>query len=161
MKSIARQPNADFKCAHCRSYVSASHFLSGVINRNHCPYCLWSRHLDLKKAGDRLSACKGKMKPIGLSLKRTPKRYNAEKGGEVMLVHQCQECGRLSANRIAADDDAQTLMTIFIQSMSLDPEARRQLEAQSIQLLAAADAELAANRLFGQAGSPEMQWTFA
>jgi hypothetical protein len=46
-----------------------------VRNRNHCPYCLWSRCLDLFRAGDRLSACKAPMQPVGLALKHTRKKY--------------------------------------------------------------------------------------
>ena len=43
----------DFVCAHCHALVSSAHWLSGGNNRNHCPYCLWSYHLDLYAAGDR------------------------------------------------------------------------------------------------------------
>ena len=66
MKSFRIDINADFRCQHCGAYVSASRVLSGVSNRNHCPYCLWSRHLDLFEAGDRLAACKAPMRPVGL-----------------------------------------------------------------------------------------------
>jgi hypothetical protein len=45
--------NADFTCKHCGAFVSALSVASGVINRNHCPFCLYSRHVDLFKAGDR------------------------------------------------------------------------------------------------------------
>ncbi|HEY4722578.1 MAG TPA: RNHCP domain-containing protein, partial [Anaerolineae bacterium] len=70
-----RNTFGDFVCVHCRNFVSAQAVLSGVRNRNHCPYCLSSRHLDLYAAGDRLSACKARMKPIGLTLKRQSKKY--------------------------------------------------------------------------------------
>ncbi len=103
----------DFKCGHCHVLVSSAHFLSGVKNRNHCPYCLWSCHLDLYAAGDRLSACKGQMKPIGLTFKMGRNKYRNSSGGELMLIHQCVECGTLSINRIAADDDASTLLDVF------------------------------------------------
>ena len=43
--------SGNFMCAHCQTIVSAAHLLSGVNNRNHCPFCLWSRHLDLYAAG--------------------------------------------------------------------------------------------------------------
>src|SRR5688572_30731078 len=76
----------DFRCARCRNIVSAAHLLSGVNNRNHCPYCLWSCHLDLFSAGDRLSACRGQMKPIGLTMKKGRNKYRLESGGELMLI---------------------------------------------------------------------------
>ena len=48
-----------FTCIHCKREISSDPILSGVNNRNHCPYCLHSRHVDLYQAGDRLNACKG------------------------------------------------------------------------------------------------------
>lgn len=103
----------DFKCTHCNVLVSSAHLLSGVNNRNHCPYCLWSCHLDLYAAGDRLSACKGQMKPIGLTMKLSRNKYRRESRGELMLIHQCVECNALSINRIAADDDSYAILAIF------------------------------------------------
>ena len=84
--------NSDFTCVHCGNYVSAGQMLAGVQNRNHCPYCLWSRHLDLFKAGDRMAACKAPMQPIGLTLKAGHKKYASATGGEMMLVHICSGC---------------------------------------------------------------------
>src|SRR5512139_3726457 len=108
----------DFRCAHCHALVSSAHLLSGVNNRNHCPYCLWSCHLDLFSAGDRLSACKAPMKPIGLTMKRGRNKYR-ESRGELMLVHECTDCKTLSINRIAADDDSETVMAVFQESFAL------------------------------------------
>jgi hypothetical protein len=71
---------AGFRCIHCRQYVSAARPLSGVGNRNHCPYCLHSRHLDWHRAGDRLAACKGSMQPVGLTFKHRSKRYGVAYG---------------------------------------------------------------------------------
>ena len=94
----------DFRCAHCHVIVPCAHLVSAVNNRNHCPYCLWSCHLDLYTAGDRLSACKAPMTPIGLTMKQSRNKYQRERRGELMLIHQCTECRTLSINRIAADD---------------------------------------------------------
>src|SRR5688500_3395418 len=99
----------DFRCAHCHALVSSAHLLSGVHNRNHCPYCLWSCHLDLFAAGDRLSACKAPMRAIGLTMKAGRNKYQPDSRGELMLIHQCTDCGALSINRIAADDDSDTV----------------------------------------------------
>src|SRR5262245_51293735 len=107
----------DFRCAHCHNLVSSAHRLSGVNNRNHCPYCLWSYHLDLFAAGDRLSACKGQMKPIGLTMKKSRNKYRLESHGELMLIHECMECAALSINRIAADDDSESILRVFQESL--------------------------------------------
>lgn len=68
----------------------------GGRNRNHCPYCLYSLHVDEETPGDRLSDCAGLMPPIGLETRRT---------GEFVLIHKCEKCGKISKNRIAGDDD--------------------------------------------------------
>ena len=107
-----------FACKHCGT-SSRRLDLSGVQNRNHCPYCLWSRHLDLTEAGDRLSACKSPMRPIGLTVKATRKKYGPGRG-ELMLIHLCTECNTLSINRIAADDIPGTVFAVFEGSFRLD-----------------------------------------
>ena len=125
----------DFRCAHCHNLVPTAHIVSGVNNRNHCPYCLWSFHLDLFVAGDRLSACKGQMKPIGLTMKKGRNKYRLDAGGELMLIHQCSECGTLSINRIAADDHPDSVMEIFHESRSLPRQIRAACESQGIFIL--------------------------
>ena len=124
----------DFRCAHCHQIVSSAHLLSGVNNRNHCPYCLWSRHLDLYSAGDRLSACKAPMQPVALTAKHSRNKYGQGRG-ELMLVHQCSDCGDLSINRIAADDDAHTLLGIFSVSIALRARTRDLLLSNGIEIL--------------------------
>ncbi len=144
-----RPCNDDFRCAHCGNYVSAMHTMCGVNNRNHCPYCLWSRHLDLYTAGDRLSACKSPMRPLGLTTKPGRNKY-APGGGELMLVHMCVDCGRLSINRIAADDDAQALMEVFSVSSALPSRTRDLLLAGGICLLEHDDLEIVRRQLLGE-----------
>lgn len=124
----------DFRCAHCGHIVSSAHLLSGVNNRNHCPYCLWSRHLDLYSAGDRLSACKAPMQPLALTAKRSRNKYGRGRG-ELMLVHLCTDCGDVSLNRIAADDDADTLLEVFEASLALPVRTRDLLLNNGIDVL--------------------------
>ena len=139
-----------FRCGHCRVYVSAEPILSGVNNRNHCPYCLWSRHLDLVTAGDRLCACKALMRPIGLTLKKMRPKYGLEKPGELMLIHQCVECGRPSLNRLAADDDVERVLEIYAGWAELDASTRNRLGYDGIRVLEAADEEIVFARLLGR-----------
>jgi len=144
------QSFGDFNCLHCGQLVLANSRISGVQNRNHCPYCLYSRHVDLHAAGDRLSACMGPMKPLGLTLKKTNKKYARPGQGELMLIHQCESCGKFSINRIAADDDTQTIWELFLRSEALDDAARQGLQHDAIDLLQAADAELVKTQLYGR-----------
>jgi hypothetical protein len=124
----------DFKCAHCHHIISSAHLLSGVNNRNHCPYCLWSRHLDLYTAGDRLSACKAPMQPLALTTKQCKNKYG-HSHGELMLVHECSDCGGISINRIAADDDAHSLLGIFSASRTLPSRTHALLQSSGIEIL--------------------------
>lgn len=132
--------DSDFVCHHCGAYVLANPVISGVNNRNHCPYCLSSRHLDLFEGGDRLSACRGSMRPIGLTLKQSNKRYDGQR--ELMLVHECQACATVSINRIARDDDVVALRAVLEQSASLSPAIQAHLKAQGIHLLESTQTEL-------------------
>ena len=140
----------DFRCINCGNHVMAAHLLSGVNNRNHCPYCLWSRHLDLYSAGDRLSACKGKMKPIGLTMKKSRNRYQIKFRGELMLIHECEECGSMSINRIAADDDPDSIMEVFQASLALGHNVSTKCKEQGVAILREAD--IVSAQLYGYAG---------
>src|SRR4030065_2106742 len=87
-----RENGYGFRCCYCRAFVHTLPRLAGVKNRNHCPYCLWSRHVDLLQAGDRMSACKAIMQPIGLTVKQGRNKYGNYRSGELMLIHRCY-CG--------------------------------------------------------------------
>ncbi|MHC1782221.1 MAG: RNHCP domain-containing protein [Anaerolineaceae bacterium] len=140
--------NQDFKCAQCGNLVSAERLVAAVSNRNHCPYCLWSRHMDLNKPGDRLSACKQAMPAVALTLKRTRKKYSWELG-ELMVVHMCPDCGKVSANRIAADDDPEKLWSLFDQSIGLDESSCRRIESAGIHPVEADNYLVVQAQLFG------------
>lgn len=89
-------------CLNCKKEIINNNLI-GTANRNHCPFCLYSLHVDLKIPGDRKSNCLGLMKPVGLAFK---------KDGEIMIMHKCQKCESLSKNRIAGDDDPKAILKI-------------------------------------------------
>jgi hypothetical protein len=138
-----------FRCIHCKQPVPICRAASGVNNRNHCPYCLTSRHVDLYKPGDRRSHCRSKMVAIGVTLKRTFKKYNGERQGELMLIHRCAGCGKLSINRIAGDDNANLIFDLFNESSRLTPTDLEQLVREGIQPLLPGDFTLVFTQLFG------------
>ena len=142
------QAEDGFICKHCHAFVSSASFLSGVNNRNHCPYCLWSRHMDMYAAGDRLCACKSPMRPIGLTSKATGKKYGSTHG-ELMLIHVCTECEGLSINRIAADDVPETVFGLFEAVSEMDAPMQRRLEMEGIRVLQASEHEAVRAQLFG------------
>jgi hypothetical protein len=95
--------------------------------------------MDLHAAGDRLAACRSPMQPVGLTLKQTRKKYAPQSGGELMLIHLCVECGRVSINRIAADDDLELAMDLLDRYTHLDRAVRLAIEANGIRPLLARD----------------------
>jgi hypothetical protein len=149
MRTYSKDINADFTCKHCGFFVSAQRGASGVINRNHCPYCLYSRHVDLHRAGDRLCACKGLMKPVGITIKNSRDKYAINQMGELMLVHRCTNCNRLSINRVAADDDPMKLLAVFKNSSPEMHQIQHICQEQGILLLRRSDRSIVHTRLFG------------
>jgi len=123
------------------------HMLSAVNNRNHCPYCLWSCHLDLYSAGDRLSACKAKMKPVGLTLKKSRNKYQLNPRGELMLVHICTDCNSVSINRIAADDNPESVLAVYHSYLDV---SHHFVDEQGITMLRAEDMDAVYTQLYGQ-----------
>ena len=83
-----------FKCGHCKAFIGPT--VAGGRHRNHCPLCLYSRHVDDRRMGDRASPCRALMAPIGVFYR--PK-------GEQVVVHRCLGCGFERHNRVAADDN--------------------------------------------------------
>jgi hypothetical protein len=148
-RSVINPDYLGFRCAHCRAYVSAEPIISGVRNRNHCPYCLWSIHVDLLEVGDRLAACKDNMEPIGLTLKKTRKKYGELELGELMIIHHCVDCGKISINRIAADDVPDEIYLLFTRTLAFEPAMRVRLANNGIQVLTAAHRDVVYARLFG------------
>ena len=154
LRTQRAQAEDGFTCKQCGFFVSSAAVLSGVFNRNHCPYCLWSRHVDLFKDGDRMAACKTAMRPIGLTLKKTTKKYNGSRTGELMLVHLCTGCASVSINRIAADDDPDCMLQVFKDSLRQSTWPDPPLSDSLIDLLTADDLEVVCARLFGKSQAP-------
>lgn len=145
-----KHPGQVFKCASCGAMVSTARESSGVNNRNHCPLCLCSRHVDEYKAGDRLSQCRSRMPAIGLTFKRSPQKYTRGTPGELMLIHRCAGCGKISINRSAADDDAAQLYRLSLASLELDASLLSELAAQGIQPLDGAGFNAAYAQIYGR-----------
>jgi hypothetical protein len=122
----------------------------GTHHRNHCPRCLWSKHVD-EKTGDRASLCQAGMQPIGFTLKKEGKDKftGKEKFGDVMVVHECTKCHKININRVAADDDAEVLMNILKESMGVSSETRQLLRAQGIDLIDESTQDFFTERIFG------------
>ena len=94
-----------FPCTRCGMPIPSE--AAGTHNRNHCPHCLHSLHVDIRP-GDRANPCRGVMEPITL--------WN-KPGGETALIHRCSRCGELIANRVAGDDSEDVLKKLLVVSL--------------------------------------------
>ena len=105
-----------FTCKQCgRLVVSAG---AGSDHRNHCPNCLSSLHVDMEP-GDRASDCGSLMEPVAVWVR---------KNGEWAIIHRCRRCGKLSSNRVAADDNPMKLMSIAMKPLCEPPFPLERIE---------------------------------
>ena len=142
---------SSFSCIHCHQQISI--VVPGTHHRNHCPHCLWSKHVDKDAPGDRLSTCNGSMEPIGLTFKHEGiDKYGKMKQGEIMIVHHCVECGKININRIAGDDDEKAIISLLSQTHTSN-EIQTALSVSSIKLLSVQDEPEVRKQLFGSKGA--------
>lgn len=94
MKKFTRRVE-NFTCAHCGAHVVGDGYT------NHCPKCLWSRHVDINP-GDRAATCGGLMRPIAVS----------QSGDGFIITHKCEKCGHSRRQRSAPDDDIDAIIGV-------------------------------------------------
>ncbi|NBV77392.1 RNHCP domain-containing protein [bacterium] len=85
----------DFVCEKCGTAVT------GTGYTNHCPNCLWSKHVDIDP-GDRLEACQGMMEPIRME----------GATARLRIVHHCTKCGFERYNDIAQTDSPDAVISV-------------------------------------------------
>jgi len=144
------EKNKGFVCINCKKWVPVSKY-DKTVNRNHCPHCLWSKHVDSDVAGDRMSFCNSGMRPIGLTSK-IPRvdKWGMSVKGEVMIVHECIKCGKISINRIHAQDDPKEIINVFENGISLNPEKKDYLTKGGVFLLGENNREEVRKSIFGE-----------
>lgn len=85
----------DFICEQC------GHFVKGNGYTNHCPKCLWSKHVDINP-GDRNARCQGMMEPVGVEVR-----------GDLYIIHQkCIVCGHTRQNKSSLLDAIEKIITL-------------------------------------------------
>lgn len=93
----------DFVCEHCGTKVK------GTGYTNHCPNCLYSKHVDLEIPGDRAANCGGLMKPVGVDLKH----------GEHIIIHKCLKCGKITRNKTSPEDNFEKILKLSAKPLPL------------------------------------------
>ena len=76
----------------------------GYSCRNHCNYCLYSKHVD-KNPGDRQEECHGLLEPIGVEI--------SNKKGYV-IIYKCKKCGAIRKNKAAKDDNMDLIIKLSV-----------------------------------------------
>lgn len=87
----------DFFCENCGKHVEKL----GYTARDHCPYCLYSKHVDINP-GDRKNKCLGLLKPI--EIEKFKSTYK--------IIYQCERCKKKHKNIVAKDDDIDAIISI-------------------------------------------------
>ena len=97
-EKVFTKNDSGFICGHCGREVTPL----GYSSRNHCPYCLYSRHLDINPV-DRASDCGGLMRPAAVT-------SHPKKG--FIITHKCTKCGSERNNKMQSDDDTALLIKL-------------------------------------------------
>ena len=71
----------EFICEHCGKKIEKL----GYTSRDHCNYCLYSKHVDVYP-GDRQESCKGLLEPIDVEI-------NPKKG--YVIIYRCKKCNAI------------------------------------------------------------------
>jgi hypothetical protein len=87
----------NFVCEHCGMDVVGNGYT------NHCPFCLYSKHVDINP-GDRSNKCEGLMKPVLIESKG---------GNSVIVVQKCLKCGVVKRIRAADNDSFDVVVAII------------------------------------------------
>ena len=85
----------DFHCEHCGITVEGDGYT------NHCPECLWSKHVDIHP-GDRAETCGGMMRPV--ALEGSSPAYD--------IVHECLSCGVRKRIQVHENDAMSAVLAI-------------------------------------------------
>ncbi len=86
-----------FVCLKCGRQVLPL----GYTARDHCPFCLYSRHVDIFP-GDRQNSCQGLLKPIDIEKYRDTYK----------IIYQCEKCAEIHKNVMASDDDMNQIIAL-------------------------------------------------
>lgn len=99
MKQFTKR-DEEFICENCGKKVDKL----GYTSRDHCPYCLCSKHVDCLP-GDRMESCHGILKPMQVEL-------DSKKG--YVIVYKCSKCGAIRKNKAAEDDNKDLLIKLTV-----------------------------------------------
>lgn len=86
----------DFTCDNCDTFVEGDGYT------DHCPCCLYSKHVDINP-GDRGSSCHGSMKPMAAEVRKD----------DFKIHYECEKCGYEHKVRSSPDDDFELILGLI------------------------------------------------
>jgi hypothetical protein len=90
------------------------------------------------------------MQPVAMAFKDYRINPFTNKGsGELMIIHQCLNCGKISPNRIAGDDNECQILSILKESMNLNEDITTRLRNIGLEPITTSNKEGAFISLFG------------
>lgn len=96
MKNFVRRKE-DFICEACGKKVTGDGYT------DHCPGCLWGKHMDEETPGDRASECRGMMEPIEAKYEKN-----------LFKIHyKCKNCGHEFWVREGKNDDREKMINLL------------------------------------------------
>lgn len=95
MSKLFTKTVENFTCEHCGREVIGNGYT------NHCPQCLWSKHVD-KNPGDRLEMCGGMMEPVGIE----------KEGEQYKLTQKCLKCSFTRRDHLRDEDSFESFVEL-------------------------------------------------
>ena len=90
------------------------------------------------------------MQPVAIALKDYRINSFTNKGsGELMVIHQCLNCGKISPNRIAGDDNEYQILSLLKESINLNTDITIQLKNMGLEPITTSNKEEALISLLG------------
>jgi rubrerythrin len=85
----------DFICENCGTFVKGDGYT------DHCPNCLWSKHVDVNP-GDRAANCGGMLEPVAVEIRND----------EHKIHYVCKKCGKTHRVRTSPDDNFEVILQL-------------------------------------------------
>ena len=90
----------DFSCDNCHTFVEGDGYT------DHCPSCLYSKHVDINP-GDRDCVCEGSMQPIAAEVKKDGYR----------IYYKCLDCGYTHRVRSSPEDKFEAILPLLAKAI--------------------------------------------
>lgn len=97
MKNFIRKKE-NFVCGNCGEEVVGDGYT------DHCPKCLWGRHVDDEIPGDRASECRALMEPVETKCQMTNVKFQ--------IKYKCTKCGHEFWVREGENDNREELLRL-------------------------------------------------